>query len=112
MKTENWDKTLEKVAENYSENWEEITGLNFEDELPSSINKLDFFNGAKWHAEQMKNLTKIANKIIAIKKQIKEIDYQFFGKEKPENVQINYGILKIEKRKLQKKLLKILSNEK
>ena len=60
----------------------------------------------------MKNLTKIANKIVRIKGQIKKIDYQYFGKEKPENIQINYGILKIEKRKLQKKLLKILSNEK
>ncbi len=60
----------------------------------------------------MKNLSKIANKIVRIKGQIKQIDYQFFCKEKPENVQINYGILKIEKRKLQKKLLKILSNEK
>jgi hypothetical protein len=60
----------------------------------------------------MKNLTKIANKILRIKGQIKQIDYQYFGKEKPENVQINYGILKINKRKLQKKLLKILSNEK
>jgi hypothetical protein len=60
----------------------------------------------------MKNLSKIANKILRIKGQIKQIDYQYFGKEKPENVQINYGILKINKRKLQKKLLKILSNEK
>ena len=60
----------------------------------------------------MKNLTKIANKILRIKGQLKQIDYQYFGKEKPENVQINYGILKINKRKLQKKLLKILSNEK
>ncbi len=62
--------------------------------------------------KKMKNITKIANKIVRIKGQIKEIDYQFFGKEKPENIQINYGILKIQKRKLQKKLLKILSNEK
>jgi hypothetical protein len=60
----------------------------------------------------MKNLSKIANKIVRIKGQIKQIDYQYFGKEKPENIQINYGILKIEKRKLQNKLLKILSNEK
>ncbi len=66
----------------------------------------------KQKSKKMKNLSKIANKILRIKGQIKQIDYQYFGKEKPENVQINYGILKINKRKLQKKLLKILSNEK
>jgi hypothetical protein len=60
----------------------------------------------------MKNLSKIAKKIVRIKGQIKQIDYQYFGKEKPENIRINYGILKIQKRKLQNKLLKILSNEK
>ena len=67
---------------------------------------------SKKKSKKMKNLFKIANKIIRIKEQIKQIDYLYFGSEKPENVQINYGILKIEKRKLQKKLLKILSNEK
>jgi hypothetical protein len=112
MKAENKDKKLAEAAQNYSENWEEITGLNYEDEVPSSINKIDFLNGAKWHAQQMKNISKIANKIVLIKGQIKKIDSQYFCKEKPKNVQINYRILKIEKRKLQKKLLKILSNEK
>ena len=66
----------------------------------------------KQKSKKMKNLSKIANKIVRIKGQIKQIDYQFFGKEMPENIRINYGILKIQKRKLQKKLLKILSNEK
>jgi hypothetical protein len=112
MKTENKEETLEKVAQNYSENWEKITGLNYEDEVPSFVNKLDFLNGAKWQAEQMKSITKIANKIVRIKGQIKQIDCQYFGEEKPENTQINYAILKIQKKKLQKKLLKILSNEK
>ena len=51
MKTE-----LEQAAEKYSENWEEITGLDYENVVPSEVNKLDFINGAKWQQEQNKNL--------------------------------------------------------
>ena len=47
MKTE-----LEEAAEKYSENWEEITGLDYENVIPSEVNKLDFINGAKWQQEQ------------------------------------------------------------
>lgn len=49
-------ETLEEAAEKYSENWEEITGLDYENTVPSEINKLDFINGAKWQKEQNKNL--------------------------------------------------------
>ena len=49
-------ETLEQAAKKYSENWEEITGLDYEDVIPSEVNKLDFINGAKWQKEQDKNL--------------------------------------------------------
>ena len=49
-------ETLEEAAEKYSENWEEITGLDYENVIPSEVNKLDFINGAKWQQEQNKNL--------------------------------------------------------
>ena len=39
-------ETLEEAAEKYSENWEEITGLDYENVVPSEVNKLDFINGA------------------------------------------------------------------
>jgi hypothetical protein len=45
-------ETLEEAAEKYSENWEEITGLDYENTVPSEVNKLDFINGAKWQQEQ------------------------------------------------------------
>ena len=46
-------KPLEQAAEKYSENWEEITGLDYENTVPSEVNKLDFINGAKWQQERM-----------------------------------------------------------
>ena len=49
-------ETLEEVAKKYSENWEETTGLDYENTVPSEVNKLDFINGAKWQKEQNKNL--------------------------------------------------------
>ena len=49
-------ETLEEAAEKYSENWEKITGLDYENTVPSEVNKLDFINGAKWQQEQNKNL--------------------------------------------------------
>ena len=49
-------ETLEEAAEKYSENWEEITGLDYENTVPSEVNKLDFINGAKWQQEQNKKL--------------------------------------------------------
>ena len=48
-------ETLEEAAEKYSENWEKITGLDYENTVPSEVNKLDFINGAKWQQEQDKN---------------------------------------------------------
>jgi len=47
------DETLEEAADNYSENWEEITGLDYEDCVPFSINNFDFIAGAKWQSERM-----------------------------------------------------------
>ena len=46
-------ETLEEAAEKYSENWEKITGLDYENTVPSEVNKLDFINGAKWQQERM-----------------------------------------------------------
>jgi hypothetical protein len=40
-------QTLEEVAQKYSDDWEEITGLDYDEQIPSFINKLDFINGAK-----------------------------------------------------------------
>jgi sugar-specific transcriptional regulator TrmB len=45
-------ETLEEAAEKYSENWEEITGLDYENTVPSEVNKLDFINGAKYQKAQ------------------------------------------------------------
>jgi len=55
-------ETLEEAAEKYSYYWENITGLVYEDEYPSAVNKLDFINGAKWQQknsyseEEVKNI--------------------------------------------------------
>jgi hypothetical protein len=48
-------ETVEEAADNYSENWEEITGLDYDEQIPSFVNKLDFIEGAKWQAEQDNN---------------------------------------------------------
>jgi len=48
-------ETLQEVAQNYSDDWEEITGLDYDEQIPSFVNKLDFINGAKWQQEQDKN---------------------------------------------------------
>ena len=45
-------ETLEEAAKKYSENWEEITGLDYENAVPSEVNKLDFIKGAKWQQER------------------------------------------------------------
>lgn len=52
-KEEPKQETLEEVAKKYSENWEETTGLDYENTVPSEVNKLDFINGAKWQSERM-----------------------------------------------------------
>ena len=49
-------KTIEEAAEEYSENWEQITGLNYEESIPSEINKLDFINGANYQKQIDENL--------------------------------------------------------
>ena len=46
-------ETLEEAAKKYSENWEEITGLDYENSIPFEVNKIDFINGAKWQSERM-----------------------------------------------------------
>lgn len=43
---------LDEAAQRYSDDWENITGLEYEDEYPEAINKLDFINGAKWQQKQ------------------------------------------------------------
>jgi len=45
-------ETLEEAAERYSNDWERITGLDYSEELPEEINKIDFINGAKWQEER------------------------------------------------------------
>jgi hypothetical protein len=52
-------ETLEETAEKYSKNWEEITGLDYENSVPSEVNKIDFINGAKWQAERMYSEVKV-----------------------------------------------------
>jgi hypothetical protein len=46
-------ETLEEASERYSNDWERITGLDYSEELPEEINKIDFINGAKWQQEQI-----------------------------------------------------------
>lgn len=46
------NETLEEAAQRYSEDWENITGLEYENEYIEVINKLDFINGAKWQQER------------------------------------------------------------
>jgi hypothetical protein len=47
------EETLEEAAEKYSDDWEEITGLDYDEQIPSFVNKLDFINGAKWQQERI-----------------------------------------------------------
>ena len=46
-------ETIEEAAKHYSENWEEITGLGYDNCYPCDINELDFIAGAKWQQERM-----------------------------------------------------------
>lgn len=46
-------ETLEEAAKNYSENWEEITGLDWDKITPIDVSKLDFMGGAKWQEQRM-----------------------------------------------------------
>ena len=46
-------ETLEETAKNYAENWEKITGLDWENVIPEEASKLDFIAGAKWQQEKM-----------------------------------------------------------
>lgn len=50
-------ESIEEAAEKYSENWEEITGLDYENTVPSEVNKLDFINGAKWQMNKQDEFT-------------------------------------------------------
>jgi hypothetical protein len=45
-------ETLEEAAENYTNNWEEITGLDYENSIPLEVSKIDFIAGAKWNQER------------------------------------------------------------
>ena len=49
-KEEPKQETLEEAAEKYSENWEETTGLDYENTVPSEVNKLDFIHKLKFHS--------------------------------------------------------------
>ena len=49
------ERILEEAAQRYSDDWENITGLDYEDEFPEAINKLDFINGAKWQQQQQRS---------------------------------------------------------
>ena len=44
---------LDEAAQRYSDDWENITGLEYEDEYPEAINKLDFINGANWQRNRL-----------------------------------------------------------
>ena len=46
-------ETLEEAAQHYAENWEEITGLDWDNIDPIEASKIDFIAGAKWQAEKM-----------------------------------------------------------
>jgi hypothetical protein len=46
-------ETLEDVAQHYAENWEEITGLDWENTYPTEASKIDFISGAKWQEKRM-----------------------------------------------------------
>lgn len=47
------DKELEIASQRYSDDWEKITRLSYEDLEVEKINKLDFINGAKWQKNRM-----------------------------------------------------------
>jgi hypothetical protein len=46
-------ETLEEAAQHYAENWEEITGLDWDNMDPIEASKIDFIAGAKFQAERM-----------------------------------------------------------
>jgi hypothetical protein len=47
------DKELEIASQRYSDNWEKITRLSYEDLEVEEINKLDFINGANWQRNRL-----------------------------------------------------------
>ena len=42
-----------EAAQIYSDNWEDITELDYENSQPDEVNKLDFINGVKWEKERI-----------------------------------------------------------
>jgi hypothetical protein len=46
-------ETIEEVAQHYAENWEVITGLDWENTYPIEASKIDFIAGAKWQEKRM-----------------------------------------------------------
>ena len=50
--------TQKEAAKNYSENWEEIHALSWDNLnlTPEQISQLDFIAGVKWQQEQMEKL--------------------------------------------------------
>lgn len=81
-------ETIEEAAQHYADNWETITGLDYEECVPIEINKLDFINGLKWQQErsyseeEVKEILKIFDKefnsgIVERNKGIKEWFGQF-----------------------------------
>ena len=47
------DKELEIASQRYSDDWEKITRLSYEDLEVEEINKLDFINGANWQRNRL-----------------------------------------------------------
>jgi hypothetical protein len=47
------DKELEIASQRYSDDWEKITRLSYEDLEVEEINKLDFINGANWQKNRL-----------------------------------------------------------
>ena len=47
------DKELEIASQRYSDDWETITRLSYEDLEVQEINKLDFINGANWQRNRL-----------------------------------------------------------
>jgi hypothetical protein len=90
------DDAKEQAAEYYSEHWEEITGLDYEDAIPSEVNKIDFKNGIKWMEKRsytedevreliIKALThnddKLCGSLVTVEKEIRTANFNVWFEE-------------------------------
>jgi hypothetical protein len=46
---------LQAAALYYSDNWEEVNGLDFDQQYLCDVSRMDFIAGARWQAEQLAN---------------------------------------------------------